>query len=125
MKKYLNTIRVPILLAVINSTAGVYLYSHLPSLAGNIVFNIVRLVTIGYAAWLLTTRGGYGIWNTALAGFVLLFLDHVIIKGGFFLFKGEWQAFAGVIVSFFMFVLIAMVVAGAVSLLSKKRLNAT
>lgn len=124
MKKYLNTIRLPIILAIINRIAGFYLYIHLPGISGDVAFNIVRLGVFAYAGWLMTAVGDYGIWKAALAGFLLLFLDHVIIKGGSFLSEGQWQAFGGVVISFFMFVLIAMVISGIGGYMGKKRINA-
>ena len=124
MGRYLKTIRFPIILTVVNGFAGFYLCNYLPGISGHIVFNIVRLGVVAYAGWLLVAVGGYSIRKAACAGFLLLFLDHVIITGGAFLCEGQWRAFAGVASSFFMFVWIEMAVAGIGGYIARKRVNA-
>jgi hypothetical protein len=125
MKLFLKTVALPGTLLVLNYALQ-FLYSFVPAPFGVITFNLVRLLLAAWAGWRVTSRRIGGLTQAAAAGAVLLFVDHVIIRGGSFLVaqmvapgwvdnKG-FQGFGGVLVSYVMFVWIPVVfsIAGGV-----------
>mgnify|MGYP003503492965 CR=1 FL=1 len=118
MKKYLAVIRRPIFFIVINFFLVNTLFSLLPDNYGNVVYDIGRIVIIFYAGWLVVRKNIGGIWQSALAGTAIYFIDHVVLKGGIFLLNYlvkpqglGLSAFSGVIISFIMFIPVAMIIA--------------
>jgi len=118
MKKYLEAIKGPIFFIIINFFLVNSLFSLLPGNYGDAVYNICRIVIIFYAGWLVVRKNIGGTWQAALAGTAIYFIDHVILKGGIFLVN--WlirpqglglAAFSGVIISFIMFIPLAMIIA--------------
>jgi hypothetical protein len=118
MKLFLKTVGLPATLLVLNYALQ-FFYNFVPAPFGVITFNLVRLVLAAWAGWRVTSRGIGGLTQAAAAGAVLLFVDHVIIRGGSFLVaqiiappwvdnKG-FQAFGGVLVSYVIFVWIPVV----------------
>ncbi len=117
MKKFLAVIRRPVFFVVINFFLVNTLFSLLPHGIGDIVYNVGRIAIIFYAGWLVTARKAGGRWHSALAGVIIYFVDHVVIKGGLFLlnylFKPEGAglaAFGGVLASFIMFLPLSMLI---------------
>lgn len=120
MKKLLAVIRRPVFLVIINFFLVNTLFSLLPLNIGAIAYNLGRLSILFYAGWLVNRKKAGGVWQSALAGVVVYFVDHVLIKGGIFLLnylcKPEGPglaAFGGVVVSFVMLIPLAMLI-GAV-----------
>jgi hypothetical protein len=117
VRKYLAVLRRPLFLVVVNFFFVNTLFSLLPFAIGNIVYNIGRISIIFYAGWLIRKRNLGGVWRSAAAGIVVYFADHVVVKGGVFLlnylFKPEGMglsAFGGVLVSFVLFIPLAMLI---------------
>lgn len=114
MALFLKIIAFPATLLALNYTLLRLLYSYLTAPFGEILFNLVRLVLAAWAGWRVTRYAVAGLKTAAAAGAVLLFVDHVLIRGGSFvvaqLLVPEWvdnkgfQGFAGVLVSYVMFV---------------------
>jgi hypothetical protein len=116
-KKYLAVLRRPIFFVLVNFFLVNTLLSLLPNGIGNIVYNIGRISIMFYAGWLIAGKKVGGKWHSALAGVIVYFVDHVVIKGGIFLlnflFKPEGlglAAFGGVVASFIMFIPLAMLI---------------
>lgn len=118
MKKHLAVIKGPIFFIIINFFLVNSLFSLLPDRIGDGVYNIGRIVIIFYAGWLVVRRNIGGPWQASLAGTTIYFIDHVMLKGGMFLVN--WlinprglglTAFSGVLVSFVLFVPVAMAIA--------------
>lgn len=117
MKKFIAVMRRPIFFVVINFFLVNTIFSLLPNDIGNIVYNLGRIALIFYAGWLVAGKKVGGKWHSALAGMVVYFVDHVVIKGGIFLvnylFKPEGMglaAFGGVVASFIMFIPLSMLI---------------
>jgi hypothetical protein len=132
VKKYLAVLRRPIFLIIVNFFLVNTLFSLLPFSIGNITYNIGRISIICYAGWVVTDKKIGGIWQSALAGAVLYFVDHVLIKGGIFLlnylFKPEGPgltAFGGVMISFILFIPAAMFIASVGGILARARKGPT
>ena len=132
MKKYLEVIRGPIFFIIINFFLVNSLFSLLPDKVGDVVYNIGRIVIIFYAGWLVVRRSIGGTWQSALAGAALYFLDHVVLKGGMFLLN--WlikpqglglTAFSGVLISFVLFVPLAMIIAALGGVAARRRRDVT
>jgi hypothetical protein len=118
MKKYLAVVRRPIFFIIINFFLVNTLFSLMPDNFGDIVYNIGRISIICYAGWLVVRKNIGGTWQSALAGTAIYFIDHIVLKGGIFLLN--WlikpqgpglAAFSGVIVSFVLFIPVAMIIA--------------
>ena len=128
MKRYLAVIRRPIFFVVINFFFVNTLFSLLPFNIGNIVYNIGRIAIIFYAGWFIIRRKVGGIWQSALAGALIYFIDHVVLKGGIFLLNYLFKpaglglaAFGGVLISFIMFVPLAMLIGTMGGLVARSR----
>ncbi len=106
MKEYFLTIKIPVLLIIINSILWHFLDLGLSDISVAIVFNFFRGMTIAWAGWLLV-KSGRGLAGAALAGVILFFLDHPVVTGMLFIIQGESQAFYGVLISFVMFSVVA------------------
>ncbi len=114
MKQYLNTIKIPIVLAIANVFPGNLLYSLLPGSIGLGVYNLFRFANVFYAGWLVSKKNVGGLWRAALTGPLLFLIDHLLLKGGYFIVaqilkpssvdSQGYLAFSGVIVSFIMFI---------------------
>lgn len=116
-KRFFAVMRLPIFLVVVNYFFVNTLFAFLPYSLGNISYNIFRIAIIFYAGWLVVRKDIGRTWHAALAGILIYFVDHVVCKGGVFLlnyfFKPDGlglAAFSGVLVSFIMFIPLAMIV---------------
>ena len=84
---------------------------------GDALFNIGRVVLALVGGWLVMSHGRAGLWLAASVGPLVMLIDHVILKGGFFVWahyylpqavQGEGLlAAGGVLVSYVMFLPIA------------------
>lgn len=120
MSRYFKLLVVPIVAAVVNFLLSP-LYGLLPHSGGEIVFNIVRVFVWLYAGWRLASLGRFGTWKSALSGAVLFFIDHPILKGGYFLVEREFMAFGGVIVSYCMFCFVPVALSGIGAAIGKRQ----
>jgi len=131
MKKYLAVMRRPIFLVIINFFLVNTLLAFLPYSLGDILYNIGRICIIFYAGWLIVKKKIGDIWQAALTGAGIYFIDHVLLKGGIFLLNYLLKpqglglaAFGGVLVSFIIFAPLAMLI-GALGGLVARSLKET
>ena len=110
MKRYFLELKVVLLLAALNSGFWLSLSHVMPELVTNIIFNAVRTALVFWAGWHVIATLTGGLWGAALAGALVLLVDHPIVTGAYFLVSGEPMAFGGVLISFFMFVWVAMLI---------------
>lgn len=108
MKRYILGLKVVLLLTALNSVLWLVLPHVIPDLVTNILLNSARTGLIVWAGWLVVSEGIGGLWGAALAGALVLLVDHPIVGGGYFLLSGEPEAFVGVLISYVMFVWVAM-----------------
>ncbi len=132
MKKFLAVIRRPMFLVIINFFLVNTLFSLLPFSIGNVVYNLGRISIIFYAGWLVAGKKVGGIWHCALAGVIIYFIDHVLIKGGIFLVNYFLKpqglglaAFGGVLVSFILFIPLVMLAGAAGGLFARRARSET
>jgi hypothetical protein len=132
MKKFVAVMRRPIFFVIVNFFLVNTLFSLMPNDIGNIVYNIGRISIMFYAGWLVAGKKIGGRWHSALAGVVIYFVDHVLIKGGLFLlnylFKPEGAglaAFGGVVASFIMFIPLSMLIGMIGGLVARSRREKT
>jgi hypothetical protein len=132
MKKFVAVMRRPIFFVTVNFFLVNTLFSLMPNDIGTIVYNIGRIFIMLYAGWLIAGKKVGGKWHSALAGVVIYFVDHVVIKGGLFLlnylFKPEGAglaAFGGVVVSFIMFIPLSMLIGMTGGLVARSRREKT
>lgn len=104
--------------SVLAGVIGASIFNYfLVALFGDIAFNIGRLVIILLGGWLVVTSAARGLWWAAAIGPLVLLVDHVAFKGGYFVLAhfffpatvdgNELASAAGVLISFFMFLPIA------------------
>jgi hypothetical protein len=124
---FLSFVRVPLVLAVLWAIAGLISSDVMPDAPLlDFLFPLGRVILVG-AAGFLVVKGGLGLWSAALAGAVLFFVDHLLIKGIAFLAENELAAAGGVLVSFAMLVWVAMaigVLGGAIAKIQSGRSSA-
>ena len=132
MKKFVAVMRRPVFFVIVNFFLVNTLFSLMPNDIGNIVYNGGRISIMFYAGWLVAGKKVGGKWHSALAGVVIYFVDHVVIKGGLFLlnylFKPEGAglaAFGGVVASFIMFIPLSMMIGMIGGLVARSRREKT
>jgi hypothetical protein len=103
----------------------------LASFAGDVVFNVGRAAITFFGGWFMVSSAHRGLWMAALTGPVVLVVDHVILKGGFFVLAHYfWPATVegdgllaavGVLVSFVMFLPLAMLSSWAGGFVARRK----
>ncbi len=98
-----------------------------------VLFNIGRLAIAAWAGWRVVSLGSGSLSQAALSGAIVFLIDHVFLKGGYFLGEAVLTtgvdrhkyllAFGGVCVSYLMFVAIpvGLAVCGGLAARSRKR----
>jgi len=96
---------------------------------GSIGFNLGRAALCLWGGWYLVAKTKSKRWHAALVGLVVLTIDHVILKGGYFLAAQAFSpesvenkgllAFGGVIISFVMFAPVAALISFCGGLLGR------
>ncbi len=112
---WLVTMRAPLTLAAANFFVWPLLAGAIGGVSAQAGFTSGRLALMLWAGSVVVSAGR-GLWSAARAGIAILVVDHVILKGGLFLFaylRGQQagepgsntylMAFGGVLVSFAMF----------------------
>jgi hypothetical protein len=115
MKNFLKAILIPLCVVIINFTVF--------TLWGRrtIISDIIRMVAVFAGGWLIVKKDAGNLLHAALAGPFLIFVDHVLLMGGYALlfhfidparfgYQGL-MAFGGVIVSYIMFLWIPLLIA--------------
>jgi hypothetical protein len=81
---------------------------------GDVVFNLLRCVIAFAGGWFLVAAAGAPLRVAALAGVLVLAVDHVLLKGSWSIGSELWShssdgysAFGGVLISFVMFAPVA------------------
>lgn len=115
MKSYLRALWMPLCVVVLN----VIVFSLWNS--PTILMDLIRIGAAFWGGWSIIKHNAGNLLSAALAGPLLLFVDHVLLRGGYFLLchlfnpaKFEYQglmAFGGVIVSYVMFFWIPLLIA--------------
>jgi hypothetical protein len=105
-------------LAVVEFFLGTPLVALGVSIAvATVIMNLFRVFLFAWAGWRVVRRAGSGGWASAWAGISIMVVDHVFLKGGWFVvdhLRGleddqhhYLMAFYGVLISFVMFCPIA------------------
>jgi len=128
IQSYSSVVKRTIIFTIINFFVANFFFSFLPFNLGNILFNAGRIIITFYAGWLVIDNSVGGLWKSALTGPVVYCVDHIIMKGGMFLVmylfnpKGQGLlAFAGVLVSYVMFLPLFLIVGFLGGLYAKSR----
>lgn len=114
-------VRIPLVLAVLWAIAGLAsssVVTNAPVLDG--LFFAVRIALVAAAGY-LAAKGSFGMWGAAFAGAIVMFADHVLVKGIAFIASNEFTAAGGVLVSFVMFSWVAMLVGALGGAIAKGR----
>ena len=100
---------------------------------GNIPFNVGRVVISFVAGWLFVSHAHGSLWVAASAGPLVMLIDHVLLKGGYFvwvhffwpeLVQGEGLlAAGGVLISFVMFAPLVAACSWAGGFLARRRVH--
>jgi len=109
-----NTLGIPIAIIVANYFVMGFLFPQgdVWNAIYNAIYNVIRIAAIGYAGWLVVQRGGGKLRVAAFAGLLLFAIDHIVLRGGGFLFDAyalnqdpqrNLSAFGGVLISYAMF----------------------
>src|SRR5690348_442415 len=98
---FLYEIRIAVLAAIIWALLGLAS----TSIAGPVVDAVwltIRVTIVAVAGFLATHRGKFGLWHAAWAGALVMFADHVLVKGVAFAAESEFEAVGGVVLSYLM-----------------------
>lgn len=109
VKHYFRALRIPITVVLVTVALSSFLDDQTWTLWA---FEVVRACAAVLAGWLVA-RHGYSIWECAVAGVLLIVIDHVAVKTLAFALTGEWLAIGGVFISFAMFAFVPMALAAA------------
>jgi hypothetical protein len=109
VKHYFRALRIPIAVVLVTSALGCFVGDQTWTLWA---FEATRSCAAVLAGWLIA-RHGYSIWKCAVAGVLLILIDHVAVKTLAFALTGEWLAIGGVLMSFAMFAFVPMALAAA------------
>ncbi len=123
MKRYLFTLRFVLGLTVLISCCSLLVAETGLSDGMEIFINVLRALPVLLAGWLVTTRNVGGLWAASVAGALVLFIDHVVVAGTYFLFRGGFTIFGAVLFTYVAFVWVAMLVAFAGGLAGNLRLR--
>jgi len=114
--------------AVVVAAALNYLLS---ALASDVAFNVGRVAIALVGGWFMVSAARRSLWMAAAVGPIVLVVDHLILKGGFFvLVHFFWPqavdgqglaAAAGVLISFVMFLPIAALCSWAGGFAARRR----
>lgn len=109
VKRYFRALRIPIAAVLATVALGSFLDDHPWTLW---TFEAVRACAALLAGWSVA-RYGYSIWKCAVAGVLLIVIDHVVVKTFAFALASEWLAIGGVFISFAMLAFVPMALAAA------------
>jgi hypothetical protein len=119
-KKFLGVLRRPAFFMLINFFLVNTLFAFVPWGLGDIVYHVGRISIIFYSGMLVVKQNLGSVRHAAAAGVLMYFIDHVALKGGVFLLNHLFHpggpglaAFGSVIVSFIMFIPLAMLIGAA------------
>jgi hypothetical protein len=111
--------------------ATVVNYAIAGTFGSDIPFNVGRFVLCLIAGWVIVTQARGSLWVAALVGPFVLLIDHILLKGGYFvlahffwphLVEGEGlMAAGGVAISFLMFAPVAATASWIGGLLGRRR----
>lgn len=73
-----------------------------------ILMNLPRATLVVWAGAVVVANGGGSLCRAAQAGALLFFVEHVVVAGLFFLLARELLAVGGLVISYVMFVWVAM-----------------
>jgi hypothetical protein len=130
MRSFASALALPVLAAVLN-----YLVWWALPIPGSAVLSLVaRLLIPAWAGWRVIGLKAGGLGFAAVAGAIPLFVDHVLMKGGYFLVASAlaggtqghhlFLAFGGVCLSYVMFVAIPVAAALCGALVAQARMRA-
>jgi hypothetical protein len=109
VKIYFRALRIPIAVVLATVALSYFLDDETWTLWA---FVAVQACAAVLAGWLVA-RDGYSIWKCAVAGVLLMVIDHVVVKTFAFGLTGEWLAIGGVFISFGMLAFVPMALAAA------------
>jgi hypothetical protein len=109
VRRYFRVLRMPIAIVLAVVAVASFLDDHPWTLW---FFEGTRAVAAVLAGWLVA-RHGYSIWKCAIAGVLLIVIDHVVVKTFAFALTFQWLAIGGVFISFAMLAFVPMALAGA------------
>lgn len=109
VRRYFRVLRIPIAIVLLTVAVGSFLDGQPWALW---VFEGARACAAVLAGWLVA-RHGYSIWKCAIAGLLLIVIDHVVVKTFTFALTFEWVAVGGVFISFAMLAFVPMALAAA------------
>lgn len=113
---YFRALRIPIAIVLVSVALSSFLDDQTWTLWA---FEPVRAGAAVLAGWLVA-RHSYSIWKCAVAGVLLIVIDHVMVKTFAFAVTGEWLAIGGVFISFAMFAFVPMALAAAAGLVATR-----
>ncbi|MEJ2405982.1 MAG: hypothetical protein P8171_17110 [Candidatus Thiodiazotropha sp.] len=119
---YISAVKFVLLLAALNSVLWHLAQAFFPSAANEILYNIIRVAIEFFAGWLVIRKNVGNLLGAGFAGVLVSFIDHPVITGTVFIASSEFQAFIGVLISFAMFVWVAMIV-GVLGGFARKKLS--
>jgi hypothetical protein len=109
--EYLLRIKLPLIFSALSGCAWIMAESHWPEMPTAIVFNLVRVILILWAGAIAVENEKSQLWLSAIAGALILAVDHLLVTGIAYVAEGSAIALIGLVASYILFVWIAMLLA--------------
>lgn len=100
MKRYLIALSVPLTITVLNALIYPFLREQIPPDTAVVVMNMLRILSVVAAGWIIVIRKLGGLPMAGLAGVILMIIDYPLISGVRHLLAGQTPVFLNVLVSF-------------------------
>lgn len=100
MKRYLAALGVPMTITVLNALIYPFLREQIPPDTAVVIMNMLRILSVVAAGWIIVMRGLGGLLLAGLAGVLLMVIDYPLISGIRYLLAGQTKGFLDILISF-------------------------
>lgn len=100
MKRYLTALSVPLTITVVNALIYPFLREQIPPDTAVIIMNMLRILSVVAAGWIIVMRGLGGLAMAGVAGMLLMVIDYPLISGIRYLLAGQTKGFLDILISF-------------------------
>lgn len=123
MKRYLAALSVPLTITVLNALIYPFLREQIPPDTAVVIMNLLRILSVVAAGWIIVIRGLGGLAMAGVAGMLLMVIDYPLISGIRYLLAGQTKVFLDVLISFAVSFWIPLMLGVLGGLAARRKLN--